>query len=107
MMDQWEQRGGCTGKARLEAERPTGRMMQSSSGLMSAQACCGTGLGGKGAGVAPAATTLVIVRPGTEQLGFNVGATAILGAPDLLTAVLSTQRQSGHGCTGPPDVGDS
>ena len=56
-MDQWEQRGGCTGKARLEAERPTGRMMQSSSGLMSAQAWCGLGLGGKGARVAPAATT--------------------------------------------------
>ena len=105
-MDQWEQRGGCTGKARLEAERPTGRMMQSSSGLMSAQACCGTGLGGKGAGVAPAATT-GDCQARKEQLGFNVGASAILGAPDLLTAVLSTQRQSGHGCTGPPDVGDS
>lgn len=64
--------------------------------------------GWKGAGVASAASTLVIVRPGKEQLGFNVavGAPAILGAPDLLTTVLSAQRQSGHGCTGLPDVGD-
>ena len=49
MMHQWEQRGGYTGKARLEAERPIGRMMQRFSGLMSAQSCRGMGLG-KGPG---------------------------------------------------------
>lgn len=102
MMHQWEQRGGYTGKARLEAERPIGRMTPQADEcpVMPWHGA------GKGAGVASAATTLVIVRPGKEQLGFNVGAPAILRGSDLLTTVLSTQRQSGHGCTGPPDVGD-
>ena len=40
----------------------------------------------------------MIVKPGKEQLGFNVGSPATLvagleGTPDYLTAVLSTQRQ--------------
>lgn len=71
--------------------------MQWSSGMMRDQSHCGMGLG-KGVWVASAPTSQVIVRPGKEQLGFNVGSPAILVVglewiPDLLTAVLSPQRQ--------------